>query len=133
MRIFQRFARGENGQSLVEAALVLPVITVFLLGILQFGLIFHADLMVTHLSREGARAAAVGKTDEEIVGSISALASSLRMENLNIDIVPLEGNRFRGVPVTVRIDYELPLLVPFFNAFLQDPFPLHAETTMRME
>lgn len=47
--------RSEQGQSLVEFALVLMPLFVILLAIIQFGLIFNAYVTITNASREGAR------------------------------------------------------------------------------
>jgi len=50
---------GEGGQSLVEFAVVLPLLSLLLLGILQFGVAFHNYLSITDAARVGAREGAV--------------------------------------------------------------------------
>lgn len=52
-------ARRERGQSLVEFALVLPVIAVMLSAVVEFGLAMNTDLALEAASREGARVGAV--------------------------------------------------------------------------
>ncbi|MGI9032070.1 MAG: TadE/TadG family type IV pilus assembly protein, partial [Ilumatobacteraceae bacterium] len=52
-------ARGAGGQAAVELALVLPVVVVFLLGLLQVALVARDQLAVELAAREGARAALV--------------------------------------------------------------------------
>jgi Flp pilus assembly protein TadG len=47
--------RGEEGQSLVEFALVLPLLLLLLLGIIQFGAVFNALITINAAAREGAR------------------------------------------------------------------------------
>ena len=47
--------RDESGATLVEAALVLPVFFLLLLGIFEFGLIFSAYHSMLGAAREGAR------------------------------------------------------------------------------
>jgi Flp pilus assembly protein TadG len=47
--------RRQRGQSLVEFALIVPVLAVMLSAILEFGLAFDADLSLEAASREGAR------------------------------------------------------------------------------
>lgn len=51
-------ARGENGASLVEFALVLPVFMTLLLGMLTGGIAFDRKLSITSSARESARYAA---------------------------------------------------------------------------
>lgn len=47
--------RDERGAALIEAALVLPIIVVLLLGIIEFGLAFQSGAVTTGASRSGAR------------------------------------------------------------------------------
>ncbi len=53
--------KSEKGQSLVEFALVLPVLVMLLFGITDFGRAFHAYLTIDHAGREAARAASIGE------------------------------------------------------------------------
>ena len=52
--------RSPRGQSLVEFALVLPMLLVLLLGIADFGRVFAAGIILEAASRNGAEAAALG-------------------------------------------------------------------------
>jgi Flp pilus assembly protein TadG len=49
------FHHGDEGQNLVEFALLLPVLMFILMGIMQFGLIFAVYLTANNAVREGAR------------------------------------------------------------------------------
>ena len=51
--------RSERGQALVEAALMLPLVMLVLLGIVEFGRAFNIKQGVTDAAREGARLAVV--------------------------------------------------------------------------
>ncbi len=50
--------RASAGQSLVEFSLVVPVIMMFLLGMLEFGLAFDHLITLSYSTREGARTGA---------------------------------------------------------------------------
>jgi Flp pilus assembly protein TadG len=52
-----RLARETRGQEIAEAALVLPIVFMFMLGIFWFGQAFRIYGTITHAAREGARAA----------------------------------------------------------------------------
>jgi Flp pilus assembly protein TadG len=54
--------KNQEGQSVAEFALVLPLLMVILLGILQFGVLFRDYLAVTDAVRAGARKAAVSRS-----------------------------------------------------------------------
>jgi Flp pilus assembly protein TadG len=59
--------RDERGAQLIEAALVLPLLLLVLLGILDFGLLFQRYEAVTNAAREGARVAILpGYTDADV-------------------------------------------------------------------
>ena len=52
---FEVGGSGARGQSLVEFALVMPILFFLLLGIIQFGFIFNTYVTMTNAAREGAR------------------------------------------------------------------------------
>lgn len=55
-----RTIRGrENGASLIEFALLMPLLLLLLFGIVEFGWLFSQNLDVRHGAREGARLVAV--------------------------------------------------------------------------
>jgi TadE-like protein len=51
--------RDDDGQNLVEFALLLPILLYILMGIMQFGLIFAVYLTMNNTVREGARWASI--------------------------------------------------------------------------
>jgi Flp pilus assembly protein TadG len=51
--------KREDGQSLVEFALVVPIFLLVLFAIVDFGMAFHAWITVSNSAREGARIGAV--------------------------------------------------------------------------
>ena len=67
-------ARGHRGAALVEFALVLPVLTLFLFGIVQFGIAYDRQQSVNSGAREGARLGALELTTMDDI-SRSVLAS----------------------------------------------------------
>lgn len=127
--------KNKRGQSLVELALILPIIVLLLFGTVEFGRVFYSYITITSAVREGAREAAVGKTDAEIEARIKEAVTLADLDTrLHISpITPSEGNRTTGVPVKVEIRYEMPLIVPLIGEFLPNPVPLTASATMRKE
>ena len=51
--------KDQTGASAVEFAIILPLLVVFVFGIIEFGLIFYNKAMLTNASREAARAGIV--------------------------------------------------------------------------
>jgi Flp pilus assembly protein TadG len=55
---FRPHRRSESGAALIEAAIILPVLMLFLLAIMEFGLVYASGATATGASRSGARLAA---------------------------------------------------------------------------
>jgi len=56
----------ERGQAMVEFAAVLLPVLLIIVGIIQFGLIFGANVTLTNAAREGTRAATIARYDNEL-------------------------------------------------------------------
>jgi Flp pilus assembly protein TadG len=99
--------KREDGQSLVEFALVLPIFLLVLFAIVDFGMAFHAWITVTNSAREGARVGAVRATGAEIEQRVRDTATSLDQANLTVSVANAEGPPGGSVVVGVRYDYSL--------------------------
>ena len=66
----------ENGQAVVEFAVILPVLLMILFAILQFGIVFNNYIQVTAAAREGARKAAVSRSLGTSAAETAATASA---------------------------------------------------------
>src|SRR5256885_15728725 len=53
--------RNQQGQTMTEFALVLPILALLLFGIIQFGIVFNNYVTLTDATRAGARKAAVAR------------------------------------------------------------------------
>jgi Flp pilus assembly protein TadG len=124
---------GKKGQSIVETALILPIIILILTGIIDFGLLFNNYLVITNVSREAARNAAVGATDCEIRTLVTNMTTSLDSTKLSTTIYPNESLRKKGDEVVVIIKYNNMLLTPVISSIVPNPLQLTAKTAMRME
>ena len=120
-------SKRRSGQTLIEMAIAIPVLLVLLLGIIQFGIINNATVNLTHLSREGARFAAVNANnagldpnapgnqtndpDTKIRNRIKVAAASTPIDfaDLTITVAPPIGSseRVSGRPITVNLTYPL--------------------------
>ena len=123
--------RSEKGQSIVEFALVLPILVMLLFGIIDFGRIFHTYLAIDHASREAARTASIGENDATIVSTAVASASSIQLTAGQVAVSP-GGTKSSGSDVTVTITYPVSFLTPVVSN-LTGPITLSSSTVMRME
>lgn len=126
------FLKNEKGQSLVEFAIIIPLILLIVMGIAQFGFMLNSYLRIQNATREGARIGVVGGTNSEIRESILKTSPNLKVENLTIQIHP-NDNRRSGQTLTVQIIYNFPLAVPIINNIFGKTVQLNAQTSMRVE
>ena len=64
------FRRREDGQAMLEFALVLPIFLLILCGIIDFGWLFYNQLALNNICREGARYAVVNTAADYSTESI---------------------------------------------------------------
>jgi Flp pilus assembly protein TadG len=121
-------ARGHRGQATVELALLLPVVVLLLLSVLQVGLIARDVVLVTHASREAARAAAV---DSSADAARAAAVASSGLSPDRLDVV-VSGRAAPGSRVEVVVTYRAPTSVPIVGALLGDR-RIRSSATMRVE
>ena len=66
-----------RGVAILEFAAVVPVLMLLTLGIMEFGWYARNQLTVANATREGARAASIGKTQDEVKTRIINAASPI--------------------------------------------------------
>lgn len=100
---------AQEGQSLVELALLLPVLLLIMAGVLDLGRAFHAYITITNAAREGARYASLHPEDTAGVFD----RASQEAENSGIDLCGpgspcvLDFPEIApGEPITVTVEYE---------------------------
>lgn len=122
----------EKGQALVEMALILPVLLLLLFGIIEFGRIFSAGLMVTHGAREGARLGAVGAADSQILSRVHN-SVVLDTSRLSVIVTPEEDDRKRGGEIQVQVRYPVQIYAPFISVFTGSTVTVEGYSVMRVE
>ena len=76
MKILSTLRKSEKGQSLIEFALVLPILLLLVLGMLEYGWMLNAKISVTAAAREGARASSVIREGEQCSSDAVATAAA---------------------------------------------------------
>lgn len=142
--IFRRFKKNERGASLIEFALVLPILIALVLGILEFGWLFNGWITINGAAREGARIASAQRLfegDEDYDGGQYIIdAVENHMVSLKDHFLPLDtdidfydngksgANKRIGVVVSVDGRME-----PLIGVYVSGPQNLHGKATMRIE
>jgi Flp pilus assembly protein TadG len=75
---------SEDGQTMVEVALILPVLCLLLFGVIQFGILFNNYITLTDAVRAGARKAAVSR-NLGTSGAVAAAQAAVRDSASDLD------------------------------------------------
>ena len=76
------FSRSERGASLVELAFILPILVVLVYGVVEFGRLIHARLVVTNVSREGGSLASRDiRVGQQLITMLQSSASPFDLKN----------------------------------------------------
>src|SRR5215208_1130761 len=98
--------RAQNGQTMTEFALVLPLLALLLFGVIQFGIAFNNYITLTDAVRAGARKGAVARHLQDPEGSVDtavrAAATDLKSSDLLVDV---ESTWEPGEDVRVSASY----------------------------
>jgi Flp pilus assembly protein TadG len=133
---FKKFRkRREQGQTMAEFTLVLPVLAILLFGVIQFGIVFNHYLAVTDAVRAGARQAAVARflpaaeREAKVEEKVRASAENLDQDILEVSVEPSDDwEPGSDVTVTATYEYSINLL----GKVVKDGL-LTSKTTERVE
>ncbi len=113
-KLTRKSARNQEGQALIEMALVLPMLLLLVMGIIQFGFLFNNYITLTDSVRVGARQAAVSRMHADPDGTtkdrVRQAAHNLDHSKLDITVEPYDPNSgsatwVQGGDVTVTATY----------------------------
>jgi len=156
----RKVQKQDRGQSLVEFALVAPVLLVILLGVVDLGRAIYYYNTLSNLAREGARAGIVLQTSDEwnqpgnlpdalnsitysgissytgtnsIAGKIASEAVIFDLSKVTVKIEATMGkSNYAALPLTVTVQYPFDLL--YANWIAASPtITMTGQATMRIE
>lgn len=146
--------RNEDGGSLVEFALITPLLFLILFGIIEFGVLLYDKAIITNASREGARAGIVFdkefRNDDTSVNTAAVELEVNRVVDEYFDhnqLISFGSSDYTlevligaaaGDPLTVTVRYPFRFLVfsnlvSLIGGSMEALVNLRAETVMRLE
>lgn len=123
--------RDNKAQALVEMALVLTILLLVLSGIIEFGRVFSAQLIVSHASREAARFGVIKPEDDVIIAKAKDAAGAL--DTTKVSVAVSAPSRMRGEQLTVEVKYPVDIIMPFIGGILGNTYWVRGVTKMRIE
>ena len=104
-----RHAR-EAGSSVVEFAVISPILFLVLFGMVEFGRVFMVEQCLTNAAREGARVAVLrGATAPQVTARIENYLDSCGIDGESVTITPANlttTSPDQPVTITVSVPYE---------------------------
>ncbi len=129
MRRLNGIAAAEGGQSLVEFALLLPVLLLILLGTIQFGIVLENYLAVVDAAHVGDRVASLGGTCGQATTAARQAASAAGLGQVSVSCPSNLGSIPPGGSVPLTVTYDIPVVVPLFWPLLGKHFPIASTMT----
>jgi Flp pilus assembly protein TadG len=107
----------QSGQSLVEFAIALPLLSVLLFGIIQYGFIFATYITLRNASSIGARQAIInsgtGATGTSNIVAAAANAVGPLLDPNQAQVTVVATNLTSGSGTSVQVSYPLKLIISF--------------------
>jgi Flp pilus assembly protein TadG len=135
--------RNRRGQSLVEFALLAPVLIILFMGMFDFGWILHQQIQMDNAVRLGARRGAVGETNTNIIARMKADCDfGLLTNQITIDVRNSTGtsignsnDRTPNNQIFIKITRnDVPMITPLGNFIAGlHTINLHSEAEFRIE
>lgn len=124
--------KSRRGQSLIEFALILPVLLMLLLGVVEFGWLLNGKITVNSAAREGARVGAVVTTNRP-AKVLEAVTETAALSGLTIISAPVTEendyvNNKHNVVVTVNAT-----MSPIIGLYVTEDVDMTSVAKMRRE
>jgi Flp pilus assembly protein TadG len=133
------FIKRENGQAMVEFAIILPLLILLLCGIVEFGWIFMNQSLLDNANRETTRFMTMSYDGSASVSTNNAVALAKMKEVLGSSV--LSGSSLTLTytidtttnSITVYTTYPLKTLTPVMPFATNGIITIDSQTTMRIE
>ncbi|WP_158737977.1 TadE/TadG family type IV pilus assembly protein [Alteribacillus sp. YIM 98480] len=121
--------KREDGQSLVEFALVLPLIILMIVGMVDFGRVLYTHLQLELVTQEAVRIGSFGESDTAIEQYTRENFHAGDSSALTVNVSPETRNP--GDYLTVEVSYPTTLLSLFGDYSIS--YTVETSSTIRVE
>ncbi|MEX1029879.1 MAG: TadE family protein [Paenibacillaceae bacterium] len=129
--MFKRFISHEKGQSLVEFALLLPLLLYLVCGIIDFGRIMYTQMQLNLTTQEAVRLGGLGRSDADI--RQYTLDHVDHPTKVIVTITPSDSLRKSGDYVKVSLEEQMEYITPLMSTVLPSPYRVVTDSTIRVE
>ena len=120
----------QSGQDLMEYALALPIVLLFLMGILDLGRVVYVYSALHNSVRDGARYGVIRPADTAgIEAVVRSKTGGLDQAELTVQVVQPDTET-----IQVQAIYQFEVVTPFASALIgSNQWQLGSQSTMRVE
>ncbi|MFF1831711.1 TadE/TadG family type IV pilus assembly protein [Paenarthrobacter sp. NPDC058040] len=111
---------SERGAVAVEFALLVPVLVLLVLGIMEFGRAYNAQVSLSNAAREGARVMAISNDSTAARTAAKSAAVSLNPKLLDTNFTFSASSCTSGAQMSVTIKYTLKTLTGIAGPFAME-------------
>lgn len=122
----------QDGQSMIEFALLLPVLLTMLLGAFDVGRMYFSLIAIQNAAAEGALYAAIepncvdasecaDPNNVEFRARSESPHGLIDLDRISIEVLPLDRSNLReGDSITVLVHYDYDILTPLISPLVED-------------
>ena len=137
-RLFSKKNKREDGQAMVEFALILPIFILILCGIIDFGWLFYNQLSLNNACREGARYAVVNTGDtadtQAIINHIENTTTTVfANDGVDIYVSYTAPNDPTSGDITVTMEADISFFTPVLSTVLGKEKTITSTVIMKVE
>ncbi len=130
--------KREDGQAMVEFALILPIFLLILCGIIDFGWLFYNQLSLNNACREGARYAVVNTAEDASTQAIinhieNTTTTVFANDGVDIKIEYSSPNDPTAGDITVSMEAEISFFTPVLSTVLGKEKTITSTVIMKVE
>ncbi|MEA3308790.1 MAG: TadE/TadG family type IV pilus assembly protein [Chloroflexota bacterium] len=112
--------RTEKGQSIVELAVLFPLLMLLLMGLLDLGRAYYIMVALRDAAEEGATYAAIDPHDQTEIKARATDACGDLIAISADDVQIATASLTPGEPITVTINYQYDFYMPLAQPFLPE-------------
>lgn len=130
--------KREDGQAMVEFALILPIFLLILCGIIDFGWLFYNQLSLNNACREGARYAVVNTAEDASTQAIinhieNSTTTVFANDGVDIEIIYTAPNDPTSGDIKVTLEAEISFFTPVLSTVMGKEKTITSTVIMKVE
>ncbi len=135
---FKLWRQREDGQAMVEFALILPIFLLILCGIIDFGWLFYNQLTLNNACREGARYAVVNTAEDANTQAIINHIENSQFhvfanDGVDITVTYSAPNDPTSGDITVNMSADISFFTPVLSTIMGKEKTITSTVVMKVE